>query len=116
MKESQQSNLPPFYVGQKVVCLKSATNNFGHYCVKDHVYTVLELNRCKCGAWKIDIGVKDESNHATKMSCGKCKGPYDRRSYAIWADATNFAPIHEDFQQITLSKVIEIESSLINVN
>lgn len=50
-----KANLPPFYVGQKVVCISTHP---GGYCIKGQTYTIKALypSGCGCSYWRVDIG------------------------------------------------------------
>jgi hypothetical protein len=104
-----ENNLPPFYVGQRVVALRSIG------CVKKgKEYVVLGLFKCtKCHVWYV------QHTHAKgvvlndKFPC--CGNPIVTKDYRA-ASAKHFAPIEENFQSITLEKVLEQETKLISVN
>lgn len=102
-------NLPPFYVGQKVVCLKTSPTGVPK---KGCTYTVQACFQCpECKEWHIKIF--EVASPYTKYSCCipiKTTGKY------IGGPAKYFAPIHENFESISLSKVLEEETKLISVN
>jgi len=102
-------NLPPFYVGQRVVALNNSSNGAR---VKDNVYVVKGLKRCGCGRWLIDIGDVGE------LAITQCKCGRHDFVFAVneWHYADAFAPIESTFSAITLSEVIEIETPLICSN
>ena len=85
-------NLPPFYVGQRVVQLVDGSRGQSK---KGDVHTVLGIKLLS--QWCIDIGQKEG----------------DR---TIWCWHYCFAPIQENFQSISLEKILEEETKLISVN
>lgn len=106
----REINLPPFYVGQKVVAL--TTDIFFRRAIKDRVYTVLGLQATCCG-WNIDIGAKVTQ---LKLQCGTCNKIIGDTNGIGWLHVKHFAPITENFQSISLEKVLEEETKLISVN
>lgn len=108
----KEINLPPFYVGQRVVCVK---DNSSKSIKKGQEFSVLGLNQFSCGCWSIDIGIKSES---PRTGCGehglhqtaKCNNGIK------WFHVKLFAPIEQTFQPITLEKVLEIETKLVSAN
>lgn len=58
----EKSNLPPFYIGQKVVYVGV------HKELKDAVYTVLGVITYECGCHSVDIGLKNHSLYSI-ISC-----------------------------------------------
>jgi len=104
-----KDNLPPFYVGQKVVALQDCICPVNGYVFfkKGQEFTVKELHLC-C-MWKVDVGVLLDR----ARECPHC----NEVSYKVtWFEPTYFAPIETTFQSITLSEVIEIETPLICSN
>lgn len=110
----KEINLPPFYVGQKVVALV----DFTHPDVqlkKGNEYIVLELKQCSvCKRW--DIGftpvIKGYEN-----GYWRCCGKKDKVSGKYFmASSEKFAPITENFQSISLTEVLKEETKLIGVN
>lgn len=103
------TNLPPFYVGQKVVCLKTSgeCKETGARFLEGNTYTVVKCVFC-CGVWKVVC--KEVAGVYGWWCCVRADLPYCSGA------AKYFRPVEESFQQITLQKVIEIESSLISVN
>ena len=68
----------PFYIGQEVVALKSASNNFGVELTKGEVYIVKDMIQCKCGNWHIDVGISLSYLGMTACECGKIIVPQTR--------------------------------------
>lgn len=110
------TNLPPFYIGQRVVALVTKNNDIGVVIKKNNVYTVLRTQRCgKCGQWHIDVGVKFDIKEYSN-ECGSCPADLPIKDNTAWCYVQAFAPITENFQSITLEKVLETETPLISVN
>ena len=107
-----ENNLPPFYVGQKVVALRTSPVVNGAQIIKGNTYTVKDIFFCKCGDWIVVV-------KEVKMDCPKpwtmcCKENYHSSNVA--GPSYVFAPIEENFQPITLEKVLEQETQFISVN
>lgn len=105
-------NLPPFYVGQKVVSLSNHESGL----IKDKIYTVLAVIKGHC-YYTIDIGLKNKSyaNNLAKCTCGVTykTSPSD----IWWHSSARFAPLQESaFPTLTLSRVIEKELQLTSMN
>ncbi len=100
-------NLPPFYIGQKVVCIKtkSSFDFFGNPChliKKGDVFTVQGIS--KCCKWVIDIGKRDNR----MCACEHC-GHYFGKGI-VWANAKFFAPREEGtLPLITFKEINKIE-------
>lgn len=111
---NNELNLPPFYVGQKVVALRSVKTELNGI-VKGTVYTVKELTQCTCGEWKVDVGLM--VSKTGRCLCATCDSPYGvTGSRVIYVAAPLLAPVQENFQSISLEKVLEKETALISVN
>lgn len=102
------SNLPPFYVGQKVVCI----NKNPLYLKYNETYVVKEIKQFPCGCWAIDVGVSRNNSYATY--CYKHDSAILDRD--CWYTVDEFAPIEQTFQSISFKEVIKIESPLIGIN
>lgn len=102
-------NIPPFYVGQKVVALKSSKSKHGYQVVKGLTYTVQDYFQCTgCKEWK--IGIKEMPIVGNNIQC--CM-PAPINSFCC-GPAKYFAPIIENFEAITFEKVLEQELSSVN--
>lgn len=103
-------NTAPFYIGQKVVALKSSTT-----CTsvkKGNVYTVLSLEKChNCGLWMVGILPYEKRTLFNKCADCNCAIPV---SHYWCGRAKYFAPVHEGFESISFTKVLEEE--LVSVN
>lgn len=109
MENNNLNNLAPFYVGQKVVCIK--THTIGIY-KQGQVFTITDVYIQKCGCkWVVNIGVF--SNIPT-MECSSCGFNYSQDNGFA---ASSFKPLQESvFPSLTMSKVLEKESQLISMN
>lgn len=109
---NNELNLPPFYVGQKVVALNTSLS-----WNKGDVFTVLGLRK-PCCHWQVNIGVgvgpKGEWDSVSCEDCGYTEQLNGNTN--VWANCRNFAPVQENFQSISLEKVLEKETPLISVN
>lgn len=102
-------NLPPFYVGQRVVALK---NGFFH--IKGEKYTVAEMMFCSsCKVWSV-LTSENSFEPASIYHCD-C-GANLKSTIYVGGNAKYFAPIEENFQSISIEKVLEKETPLIGVN
>lgn len=105
-------NLPPFYVGQKVVYIKNGRLPNGS------IHIVRGIASCPhCKTVGIDVGLKLEAP-IVYTCCGICGGDttFNRigKHNAAYVAASSFAPIEERF--ISLAEVIERESLVTSVN
>lgn len=101
-------NLPPFYKGQRVVNVKRII----HARIKKGTeFIVKDLLQCKCGEWAVDVGVKLKGEF--EISC-VCEAVLSER--IVWLQHSLFRPVQENFQSISLEKVLETETPLISVN
>lgn len=107
----KEINLPPFYVGQRVVAINDGNDKITTVVHKGQEFVILDIYQCSaCNKWKVDIG------HLTHSSCTSCKCGKIKHGNIKWAAAEIFAPIQETFQSITLEKVLETETRLLGVN
>lgn len=91
---SNLNNLPPFYVGQKVVYIKT-----------DTTYTVINMIQAHCGCWAVDVGDK---RHIGQLYCPEHRDYYDDRSHIDWVKSSNLRPLQEQkFPLISMKKVLE---------
>ena len=93
-----------FYVGQKVVCVKS--HSMGLY-KKGQVFTVQVVRKEKCcGVVTINIGVK---THYYIMTCSLCRTDYRDEDYYV---SSSFRPLQEEkgdkFIEDFLTETVEI--------
>lgn len=104
MENNSLNNLPPFYVGQKVVCVDSENTVSIHKMLfnKNQIYTVHSIKKTNCcKLWVINIGIKDDADILI-CPCGK-ESKNDNHFRA-----SRFKPLQQQsFPLISLSKVIE---------
>lgn len=120
--EDSLKNLPPFYVGQKVVYIT------GENMPKDSIHTVLGIKyEFCCGAPYLEIKNKSEeedfnhdgTTHVQMDCCGKVISlkMYNRLSLKGCWNINSFRPLQESvFPSLTLSRVIEKERQLVSMN
>lgn len=93
------NNLPPFYVGQKVVCIQSHSR--GHF-KKGDVFTVKSVLKPCCN-WTIDIGFRSSYD---LMRCS-CLNTYPYNGHYL---AAAFRPLEElKPPLLTFEKIKEVE-------
>lgn len=112
----QELNFHPFYIGQRVVALKSKGNPYGISIKEGVVYVVKNTMQCKCGKWKIDIGLPSSDPSRGVNTCAYCHHRYATHDGVSWVGAALLAPIEENFQSISLEKILEKETPLVSVN
>lgn len=107
-------NLPPFYVGQPIVCINPSA-----ILIKGHKYFCKDIKLGCCG-WEVYVGLSESNELQSNCiwidhckRCGKVERTFDSRRFHF---ADRFAPIQENFQSISLEKVLEKETPLISVN
>lgn len=104
----KENNLPPFYVGQKVVLLVDSIN-----VKKGDVFTVLRCFK-HCCVWLVDVGLL--SPVYANLGCTKCEAVLRlEKGKPLCPESCCFAPIESQFQSISFKEVVEIESPLISV-
>lgn len=105
-KDSQQ--LPPFYIGQRVVLLQ---DGISYPIKKGDEFTVLDITQSPCGCWSVHIGLppaKPSPNFYCSLHDSRAIPNYGKG----WIGARYFAPIESQFHSITFKEVIEIESPI----
>lgn len=107
-------NLPPFYVGQKVVCICPEVYRVWP---KGQTFTVADNGKClNCGEWHTAIK-ETVLSHIGNIDCTFCRASTSMKSgIFMGTDSKSFAPIQENFQSISLEQVLELETPLISVN
>lgn len=106
------SDYPPFYIGQPVVCVDPVGP-----LVKNGLYHCAGCTRCnKCGLWHMHVSEFPQPDKDNTGDCSKCDGKMLNVPLYAFATASRFAPITSAFQSITLEKVLEKETPLIGVN
>lgn len=109
-------NLPPFYVGQKVVRTgPTVETKSGRRVTKGSVYTVAFCYCCaSCSSWKVGILELPCATPTQKATC-HCGCKKGNISHYV-GSAKFFAPLLENFESVSLSKILEVETKLIGVN
>lgn len=102
-------NIPPFYVGQKVVCIKEHNDPECELRL-NNVYTVRSLWLCECG-WSIDVGIKDSNillKGDTTYCCDACDVEQNTDSWLLFCN--RFKPLQElKVPMLTFEKIKEEE-------
>ena len=78
----------PFYTGQEVISVCSCTNNQGVGFSKGQIFTIKGIFLCKCGEWKVDIGLFRSIQKSCSCNCGD-----EHFGKTVWANSDAFAPI-----------------------
>jgi len=113
-------NLPSFYVGQRVVALRTIKSDKGRIGIvkgQEYVIKALVPTFCKCAdVWAVDIGYKLD-NKLFELRCKMC-GKTHVDKMKVWLfSSSNFAPLQQQkFPLMTFSeiKVKEQEEILID--
>lgn len=90
-------NLPPFYVGQRVVAIKDS----------GPIPTMISYNKGD----EFIVSITKQSRTKKEWHCGFTTRPPDE-----YYDCNSFVPVEQNFQSITIEKVLELEMPLISVN
>lgn len=114
--ENNLNNLPPFYIGQKVVYIGTKDK------LKKGIHTILAIYKgnCKCIDFEVEIELKndiiiDDATHVKCTDCGEINISSKYRTFTFCS--SSFRPLQESvFPSLKLSKVIEKESQLISMN
>lgn len=86
-------NLPPFWIGQKVITTREFGRGEGKECVVKAIEPPIYCSRCEKQTWGVLVDIWE---YALCQTC--------------------FAPIQENFQSISLEKILEKETELISSN
>jgi hypothetical protein len=107
------TNLPPFYVGQKVIYIT------GHNMPKDSVHTVLDIKKDIFGCWRIYVKPIGLSYSGSNVKCSSCEKIFNS-SNSLSADYiifTSFRALKESpFPSMTAKEVITKELKLVSLN
>lgn len=98
-------NLPPFYVGQKVVCIRGYENEPSLHRGRPHPITGKEYT----------FRGADSSGYIGGIYLKEIISE-NFMGHELSFLTTRFSPIQENFQSITLEKVLEEETKLISTN
>lgn len=99
-------NLPPFYIGQRVVSLLNT-------CLlkKGSEFKILGIKKGCCG-WTVYVGIKTPYGFDYR-ECQRCgKKDKIKSGEFFYFESTCFAPIEENFETISYKEVIRIEKPL----
>lgn len=108
----KEINLPPFYVGQKVVAIKDHSQC--RFKKGDpFIITAIYQAPC-CGIWLVEIGILAVHNYWRCVPCNT--GGQKYRSPQAVFNSASFAPIFENFQEISYSEVVKEEKRLVSAN
>jgi hypothetical protein len=102
-------NLPPFYIGQKVVAI-TGTDRLKKGST--HIVHAIYFKYC-CNRWCVSVGIKGEGD---KPVCNTHNVTHELPSNDVFHHHSYFRAIEETFQSISLEKVLENETSLIGSN
>lgn len=105
-------NLPPFYIGQKVVYIT------GINMPKDSIHTVRDIVQSECGCWSIKVDAVNEIIQQGLVLCKACNTILPRTK-SKWKgfSAESFRAFEESiFPSLTMKRVVEKESLLISMN
>jgi len=84
-----KENIPPFYIGQKVICVIPNGKLYETYLIKDKIYTILDINKTPCcNQWSVDVGLRTSHTHVM-CGCGV------RRYTDYKVGAFRFKPLQE---------------------
>lgn len=101
MENNNLNNLPPFYIGQKVVYIT------GERMLKNSTHTVTGIKKRNCGCWSISIDSFNIPSITGKFRCIlhiNCNWVDDGISWK----ATSFRPYKEQsFPLLTYIKILE---------
>ena len=100
----------PFYVGQKVVAIE----NFKIFN-KGEEFTVTSTSFCpNCNEPQITIGIPKQNQEIVNYT--KCSKKHKNNTNEWLVRAKRFKPLEENFESISLSKILDLETSLISIN
>jgi hypothetical protein len=96
-------NLSPFYIGQKVVCIKSHSLGLVEKG-KEYVIKDIQNGLCSHYPWLVDVGQQRTSNLAGCEICQKL----DFGPTKDYVSHTLFTPIEEQqFSKVTYTEILE---------
>lgn len=111
------NNLPPFYVGQKVVCVRSCdstkwgTGDKVNGVVKGETYTIKAIAPNCCGVgFMVDVGLIPKYD----VLCSKCCKNLGK---TLWANPKLFAPIEkQNFPLMTFKEIVKKEEEQVLID
>jgi hypothetical protein len=100
------NSISPFYVGQKVVCIKGVDE-----LKEGREYIVKKVFRASCcSVWIVDVGISIPFPRLC-ANCWQWTSPYEGYRYS------RFAPLQQtNFPLMSFSKIVEKEKTEILVN
>ena len=105
-------NLPPFYVGQKVVSLISTNIR-----KKGEIYSITDQFMCSCGYWMVSFGIRHNHSGLLTCVCEGCGNTNPTNSWFFAAGAETFAPLTESpFPSLTMEQVVKKEAEKVCMN
>mgnify|MGYP003490020378 CR=1 FL=1 len=105
----EKMNLPPFYIGQKVVYVGS-----GRTFPLNSIHTISDLKKDSCGCWSVEVDGKNIEFKNEYSRCKACGKVYTGFYYGYFTSA--FRPVQEakpPLIKLTLSKIKETEKEQI---
>ena len=109
-------DFPPFYVGQRVVAVKTHSQKAFK---EGDVFVVKEIraSMCSCHGWEISVGINIpqdfDPDYTERVDCGVV---FIDKTGRWFFNTSIFAPIQENFQSISLEKILEEETKLVSAN
>lgn len=98
-------DIPPFHIGQKVVCVMSHSWGF---VVKDKIYTIESISKCRCGFSVKLVGI----SYKYPSFCYICKNDFSD----LYIASDRFKPLQEQKAPLlTFEKIQEKEKEEILV-
>lgn len=99
-------NLPPFYVGQRVVYIT------GVHMPKYSVHTVMDIRQHPCGCWIVninDISIQSDIAIGETVRCLQCDKVF-KNTHGSGFLSTSFRPLQEQKAPLmTFSEIKEVE-------
>jgi hypothetical protein len=95
--------IPPFYIGQKVVCVKTSVREVYK---EGELYVVRELIRCpKCGEWLVGCTPHNLQTPKFTHSCGS---EFPATSYWV-VNHYSFTHLFHNYKSVTFQDITELE-------
>lgn len=99
-------NKQPFYIGQRVVCVKDHSKLL---VKKGYEAIVTNVGKFPCGGLWVSVGIVNAFDHIYCIDCNSKHYSGHDMTFGV----SLFAPITENFIEIEYSKVLELEKPLI---
>lgn len=107
------NNLPPFYIGQKVVYIT------GLRMPKNSIHIVSDIIQNSCGCYTIGINnipIQVKINGTSMCRCTSCHQILPYRAHENGWCVNSFRAIEENPQYMTFEKIHELEKEEILIN